>query len=864
MLLAGWITQAQAQWSPYAYRSMARGAIGHSIHNPGMSGKKDDETKIAESSFSYPMGRDLKVYSGGGEREGWNAKSNSGGEGFWVLSKAGGAVHGSYAGPRTMSADVQGRTHAMTSAPEAYVGVVEEDEWALNIRTDAGAQAANTLGATVSNPNCNWWPASNNINAGNPPSTQAAMIWNYRFQQYNSGQSYASRVAAGEFPQYSPPAWAAQLSEDDFPEQIAIAEGKSTASGLQWRRTWHQWGSPQYDKFLIVDNVIENTSSSTVQDIYIVLVNRFTSQQANAMQLNGWNQAQEWARDDYARCTLSGNYLDGVTRDAFVAGAGKPAGLQRGVTLANNGHAIVYAHDGESDNINKLHADVGDPYQYSFAAERMRREQTWVREGMIQHGQYFGLGTVDAFAPFMRYGGADDETYVNPHDNPATPRDESANQPASVLFHAYRTLSDFDRPTPLFDSNDFIYDAIANTGIMPEPTALNVNTQMVSYGPYTLAPGQKAKVVLAYVVGLAADHAKYSDYKRWGAPFNMSWMNLYGGKGAASVKFEERQKDIPLSEDVMFDNFERAIGAYEQGYDIPNQPPSIKIAWDSNLQGKTQIRWSAFGENSADPDYTGAEAQDLRGYRIYRSNMEYHGDWEYVTEFSFADVAAGKVPAGVTFDATRTYTNVKSAAWPIGIPLTTNRFVRSTDPAAGPEIKGTYTYDDAGTNAGFPNWYSVRYYDSGHSNWKGTGTAVPVLESSQGISGGAIVGATTGVVPVVPGAALFDALEVGVKVVPNPFKIDDDLHTYNRQQNMRFINLPGRCQIDIYDVTGMRVWTFFNNDPLKGEVTYIQLAENRPSNFGQAMLPGAYFWKVTSLMPGHEGKTQAGTFVIIK
>ena len=117
---------------------------------------------------------------------------------------------------------------------------------------------------------------------------------------------------------------------------------------------------------------------------------------------------------------------------------------------------------------------------------------------------------------------------------------------------------------------------------------------------------------------------------------------------------------------------------------------------------------------------------------------------------------------------------------------------------------------------------------------------------------------------VVPGAAVFDRLEEQVRVVPNPFKVDSDLHTYNRQQNMRFTNLPGRCQIDLYDVTGQRVWTFYNHDPLKGEVTYIQLAENRPSNFGEAMFPGIYFWKVTSLMPGSEGITQSGTFVIIK
>jgi len=556
--------------------------------------------------------------------------------------------------------------------------------------------------------------------------------------------------------------------------------------------------------------------------------------------------------------------MNGVSRADYVGALGKSAGLQRGVDLAAAGNFLTYYHDGDSDHISNLINDLGDPYRYSIARERYTREQTWVREGMIQHGQYFGLGTVDAFAPFMRYGGADDETYVNPHDNPATAHDESAQQPASVLFHGYRTKSDFDYPSPDRDSDALIYDSIANGGYTAENDTPGHYTTIVSYGPYDLQPGEKAKVVVAYVVGLAADHAKYDDYKKYAMPFNMGFMNHYGGLGGSPTKLSDRQGDIPLGEDVMFDHFENAIQWYNWGYELPNQPPNTKVAWDSNLAGQTQIRWSAFGEEAVDPDYTGAEAQDLRGYRVYRSSMEYQGEWEYVTEFTFEDARAGNLPAGIKFDAARAWSTVKSGNWPTGIPLTSNQFVDADDPAAGAPINGTYTFDDAGTNAGFPNWYSVRLYDSGHADWNGTGNSVPVLEAAQNTALGAVYGSRTGIVPVVPGAAVFDRLEEQVRVVPNPFKSDSDLHTYNRQQNMRFTNLPGRCQIDLYDVTGQRIWTFFNNDPLKGEVAYLQFAENRPSNFGEAMFPGIYFWKVTSLMPGSEGKQQTGTFLIIK
>jgi hypothetical protein len=398
MCLAGWVGSAQAQWGSESYRTMARGQIGHSLINPGQSGKKDDASKIAQSSFSYPMGRELKVYSGGNERDGWNAKSNSGGEGFWVLSNTAGKAHGSYAGSRTQSSDIVGSTHDVRTYPEAYLGVVEHQDWALAIRTNAGAWAAWTNGANMANTNANWWPASNGIVV---PSTalkaQPVMIWNYRYGRYNSGETYSSRIAKGEFTKYSAPAWVESLSEDDFPENIGIQQAKSTATGLQWTRKWYAWGQPDYDESLIVDNEVVNTSSKTVDNVYIVMQNRMISGFSSAYRSgNPWNWPHDWARDDYARNPLAANHLTGVDRASFVAGAGKPAGLQRGVDLAQKGHNIVYAHDGESDHITNLVPDVGDPYRYETAWTTYLNQQIWARDGMIQHGQYF------AWAQLMR------------------------------------------------------------------------------------------------------------------------------------------------------------------------------------------------------------------------------------------------------------------------------------------------------------------------------------------------------------------------------------------------------------------------------------------------------------------------------
>jgi hypothetical protein len=174
-----------------------------------------------------------------------------------------------------------------------------------------------------------------------------------------------------------------------------------------------------------------------------------------------------------------------------------------------------------------------------------------------------------------------------------------------------------------------------------------------------------------------------------------------------------------------------------------------------------------------------------------------------------------------------------------------------------------YTFEDTDSKAGFPGWYAIRYYDPGHASFKGGG-AVPSMESAPGPEGAGILGQTTGVVPVVPSAEVYNQMEERIRVVPNPFKQNDDAHSYKRQQNIRFTNLPSRCQIDIYDMTGQRVWTQFLDDVTTGEVTWFQFTEGRPSNFGQVVFPGVYLWKVTSLMPQSTGKTQTGTFLVIK
>ncbi len=862
LILAGFATKAQAQWSQ-TYRTMHRGSIAMSLVNKGWGGHRDNGKKQEPHGFSYPSARNLKVYSGGWVRSGWNHKIHTAGNGIWVMSKTGGNVAIAYGGTNIEPPDITTIDHDPSTYPEAYLGAAHHENWSLAQKRTGGARIVWTDGPAIAGVVTNYWPAKGEISAGTVPSGHPAMIWNYHWNAYNDGTPFSDRVASGEFAQLGEPAWASSLSEDDFPELVGIQKASSTLNDIQWTNRWAQYAHSDYDDFLIEETVIENVGAATQTDVYVAVKNRFLHASEDS-----WYEGAVWwhglrgdrlPADDWMRSTLAPNYLEGVA----PLNKTKPAGSARGADLAAQGHAMLYNHDGDQQKAAWPHDDWGGPFDFKIGGRRIITDQGWMNEGFINHPTYFGVGVVDAFPPFNTYGGLDGETYVAPKDNAATAQDESAMQPASTSIWQFTTHGEFTQPDPGKDSDTAVYDMLTLNGHGAEPSINDMHTNFMTFGPWDLAPGEKAKFVIAYAGGHPGDLAKYSDHTKFAKPFLWAYQNLYMGKGSAPTTFAERQPEIPLAEDIMFDHFERAIQVYDWGYDIPNQPPNIRGAFDSNLLGQNVVRWPSVGADSADPDYTGAEAQDLVGYRLYKSGTEAEGPYELIADFTIADAQAGNLPTGVTYDPSGVFASVKTSTFPEGIPLRTRSDIGGDDAAAGNEVTGLYTYQDATSKAGFPSWYTIRMYDTGHDDWKGTG-AVPSFESGPGPTGVAMLGRRSGVVPVVPSDALFNRLEERVRVVPNPYRPDDPNHSYQGQQNIRFINLPGRCQIDFYDVTGQWIYTMWNDDLTKGEVTWIQLTENRPSDFGQAVWPGTYFWKVTSLMPESMGKFQTGTFVVIK
>ncbi len=103
-----------------------------------------------------------------------------------------------------------------------------------------------------------------------------------------------------------------------------------------------------------------------------------------------------------------------------------------------------------------------------------------------------------------------------------------------------------------------------------------------------------------------------------------------------------------------------------------------------------------------------------------------------------------------------------------------------------------------------------------------------------------------------------------VRVVPNPFRQLSGLLDRAEEKRLVFMNVPDQCTIRIYTVAGELVETIEHSGG--GLVSWgtSQGNDYMTTSFHQNVAPGVYIFHVESHVPGHEGETETGKFVIIK
>ena len=472
------------------------------------------------------------------------------------------------------------------------------------------------------------------------------------------------------------------------------------------------------------------------------------------------------------------------------------------------GWKVSFQYDG--DNPELPWDDTGDPYIDAEAAgDLLNGGKILQGEGMLQSSQYLG------WAPLAYTNDAASSFAFNARDLTAGYVEPAGDQPHAARWWRVRSLGDMDVPSEAVFSEDKMYSMVSDEGIDANPTELGMFWHGQTYGPYRLEPGQSAKLVMCLVAGTGAQMEGEKDIVNWAR------------KGDVSK--------LPLGKEALKQNLMAAHFAYKNEYDVPDAPPDVVMFVDSTPDAKTLISWADDAEDAINPDYGEA---DVLGYRVYMTKWFACGGYELI----------GEIPKGTT---------------ELETPL-----IKVTYDAA----EGKYYCIDKLSAAGFDRHYSVRTYTEGHeSKWPELPDHI-AKNLSAGLESGwaAPLQRTHGAqTPWAAAAAETDRMEKKIRVVPNPFIVGSGVHSYPGSELIRFVNLPRKCKVYIFSVTGDLIDVIRHDEPgklpdkpeaWKAENTFNQITWNLVSRVSS----GIYFWVVESETPESEGEKQRGTFVIIR
>lgn len=798
-----WAETAQAQSAPGSvpFSENSRALIRNDWNNVGISGGNPDVNR-GGSRNDYPnngtgpgsYGTEL-ASTGDGASQHYNGYRISGGEGIWILTGDGKI---SVTGPR-FTAWVQNYIRPVPYDPKGN----PEEKWGVpnplkGLWKGGGSEPALS----------NYWPGVQPLDLGSlyfnkldPDRTPPALIANYELNGY--------------------------IVDPTIPEETIIARWTNTKQGITTTRRVYNWSNPDFDDFYIWDLTFTNNGdfdgdgkedkpgqTKTQENVYIAFDNSEVVGALGNLQAYGW--------DFYVT-------PDGLDDIYFYTDAANYTGAFKGLNLKTS---MIR----DSDNPLTSWDDTGQPFYASRWPTLYVVGQT--NEQLLESSTYgFAPIAYRDSGPSHTFNDLDKGKYVQPQ----------GEQPYAARWWHTRSKADFDDPHPENNTEEQMRNTMFASGIKDNPNEANPDDAKMYvyaqvYGPYTLKPGESAKLVMVFAAGHPSQMR--SDPKQ-----GMGTMDIVGWDRLHEPLDKMQREFKTLGEQALLENIRLARFAYEANYQVPAAPTNTFIAADeltSSPNAHQQISWIDKADRAVNPYY---KEQDVIGYRVYRSTWLNWGPWEL-----WDVIEKGK--SGQTINGKWTYAN------------------------------GRYTYEDLDSVAGFEYHYSVRPYARGHATWSGGGKAladIPVARVRTNVTKGYESGWGPSTArsldgdlrrPFQPATAETDQLQRQVRVVPNPYVIDGK-HQYPNSNYLRFVNVPRKCKIYIYSASGDRVQTIDQDettvwgpegtripktDAQKGEATFTQFTWNLAGEIAT----GFYYFVVVSETPGSEGKIQRGAFVVIK
>jgi len=324
-----------------------------------------------------------------------------------------------------------------------------------------------------------------------------------------------------------------------------------------------------------------------------------------------------------------------------------------------------------------------------------------------------------------------------------------------------------------------------------DPVNVSRPNPYLCIGPYDMPFGSDIHfTMLAAVNGLNYDQCN---------SIGLSWWTHW--KGGEGITDEEKDRLVATGRDSLFKYYSLATKRYfrnrENGrnpFDAPEAPPPPDLTVTSG-EKSVLLEWS---DVSQIPDHdTGVI--DFAGYRVYRAQGRNDTTFQKIWECGGSS----------------------------GIPVTTS-------------------YVDMNVQRGFAYFYYVTAYDDGSQNWEQPGRS---LESGKYWN---MMLKDSPVHPFMSSKPTSDLHNI--KVVPNPYHDKSIKFNWPGEQNkLLFINLPLKCTIKIFTVTGDLVKTIEHNNGTTEE------SWNQITQDNQLVFSGVYIFYVESDMGNKTGK-----FVVVR
>jgi len=511
-------------------------------------------------------------------------------------------------------------------------------------------------------------------------------------------------------------------------ERMIINEVK-TAIGLTMIRKIYQFSQQYHDNYIISDFRFVNTSGKKLDSV-VVYFNYRLAICATTRYVIG--NATGWGIN-----TMLDVRGDGLKNDADDA-VNIP-GLYSAPHMR-----IQYAWHGKYPGF-VTYDNIGGPIWTPAAASLYgdSRDTT----GRLGAAQFAGIATLHA-----------DKSATDTTDDLSQPSttshegsDESLMLPNLDMFNAPRMTQKWG----WMRKGHYMRhaDRVEPTGAFSTPTndpALGTPggfSNANGYGPYTLQPGEDFHIVVAEgVSGLDRDHqiSVGKAYKANPTP------------AQAKIKNEA----VLTGKDSLFQTFRRALANYKSGHKIAEAPMPPKTFTVVSQGDKIALSWDVY--NASDPN--------TKGFRIYRAQGQYDGEYTMLAEVpastrAYNDASAARGPAYYYYIVAvgDPALNTGDGLTPPGVALISSRYYTQTyDPA--------YLKRQAGDQDTSATWGA-----DGKSKW-----------------------------------TMKD-----IRIVPNPFSLSSTeatLRFYKEPDKIAFFNIPGYCKIRIYTELGELIKTIDHND----------------------------------------------------